>query len=156
MVVIILGILIIGAIIWFSRDKVAEVLETTIPVEEALPFYVPDYEILKDGKPMWEAFLIFLYFFMHKRKIGERGKGKKTLEKEERRRVFDKIISDKWECTIDKLKPEYIADQFMGKSPDELKIGVLKIEVAKEIADKNAITQSPKPDSKWFTPIPGA
>jgi len=40
--------------------------------------------------------------------------------KEERRVIFDEEISKKWIETINQLKPEYIADQFMGKAPDEL------------------------------------
>ena len=54
-------------------------------------------------------------------------KNKETLLKEERRAVFDKRISQKWEQTIDKLKPEYVADQFLGKAPDKLE-ATLKIE----------------------------
>ena len=41
-------------------------------------------------------------------------KHKATLEKEQRRAIFDARVSQKWEETIEKLKPEYIADQFMG------------------------------------------
>lgn len=48
-------------------------------------------------------------------------KGKETLLKEERRAIFDAKIAEKWEETIDKLPPTYIADQFMGKAPDEIK-----------------------------------
>ena len=44
-----------------------------------------------------------------------------TLLKEERRAIFEARISQKWEDTIDKLPPTYIADQFMGKAPDIIK-----------------------------------
>ncbi len=54
--------------------------------------------------------------------LGKRGKGMKTLEKEERRAIFDKVISEKWEQTIKVLKPEYVADQFMGKAPEILEV----------------------------------
>ena len=47
-------------------------------------------------------------------------KNKTTLLKEERRSIFENRVSQKWEKTIDKLKPEYVADQFMGKAPDEV------------------------------------
>ena len=40
----------------------------------------------------------------------------KTLLKEERRAMFDARISAKWEKVIDNLKPEYVADQFIGKA----------------------------------------
>ena len=39
---------------------------------------------------------------------------------EERRRVFEERASEKWEEIIDKLPPTYVADQFMGKSPDKI------------------------------------
>jgi hypothetical protein len=42
-------------------------------------------------------------------------KHKVTLLKEERRALFDAKVSEKWERTIDELRPEYVADQFMGK-----------------------------------------
>jgi len=48
-IAIALGILLL---VWVFKDKAPEVLETPIPVEEALPFYVPDYEILDGGKQM--------------------------------------------------------------------------------------------------------
>ena len=47
-------------------------------------------------------------------------KNKATLEKERRREMFDELITQKWEEIIDELKPEYVADQFMGKAPDIL------------------------------------
>lgn len=53
-------------------------------------------------------------------------KSKTTLLKEERRAIFDAKVSQKWEETIDKLKPEYVADQFMGATPQELKISLPK------------------------------
>ena len=59
----------------------------------------------------------------HKGNPKGRGKGalnKETLTKLERRAVFDKKISEKWEQTIDKLNPEYIANQFMGTAPTKV------------------------------------
>jgi hypothetical protein len=58
-------------------------------------------------------------------KTGGRQRGslnKTTLLKEERRAIFDEQVSKIWVETIHKLKPEYIATQFMGKVPDELKV----------------------------------
>ena len=46
----------------------------------------------------------------------------KTLLQEERRAVFDARISAKWEKVIDSLKPEYVADQFIGEAPKTLNI----------------------------------
>ena len=52
-----------------------------------------------------------------------------TLLKEERRAIFEQRISDKWIKTIDKLRPEYVADQFMGKAPDKVEVQAdLKVE----------------------------
>ena len=65
-------------------------------------------------------------------------KGKKTMPtllKEQRRAMFDQEISEKWLETINKLKPEYVADQFMGKAPDVFK-GEMVIMLEKELADK--------------------
>ena len=58
-------------------------------------------------------------------KTGGRKQGslnKTTLLKEERRAIFDAQISKKWLEIIDKLKPEYIADQFMGKASDKIEL----------------------------------
>ena len=73
-------------------------------------------------------------------------KHRKTLLQEERRAIFDEQVSQKWEETIDKLKPEYVADQFLGKAPEEL---VVKgaIEISEIIAKKRGIAQQPKSDS---------
>ncbi len=49
-------------------------------------------------------------------------KNTETLLREERRMIFERKASEKWEKIIDKLPPTYIADQFMGKAIDELKI----------------------------------
>ena len=56
-------------------------------------------------------------------KTGGRKKGSKntaTLLKEERRAIFDEEVSLRWKDTIAALKPEYVADQFMGKAPDKV------------------------------------
>lgn len=47
-------------------------------------------------------------------------KARKTLEREERRRVFDEAISQRWIEVIQQLPPQYIADQFLGKAPDKI------------------------------------
>lgn len=76
-------------------------------------------------------------------------KNRETLLKEERRAIFDKEVSQKWEKIIDELKPEYIADQFLGKAPDKVSVdGTLAIQIAKEIAEKNDVSPSdPKSNS---------
>ena len=48
-------------------------------------------------------------------------KNSETLLKEERRRIFEEEASKVWIDTIKKLPPTYVADQFMGKAPDEFK-----------------------------------
>lgn len=56
-------------------------------------------------------------------KLGGRPKGAKnkaTLLQEERRAVFEARISQKWEEIIDALRPEYVADQYLGKAPDKI------------------------------------
>lgn len=56
-------------------------------------------------------------------KLGGRPPGAKnrtTLLREERRAMFDERISQKWEEIIDKLRPEYIADQYLGKAPTKV------------------------------------
>lgn len=65
-------------------------------------------------------------------------KNRETLLREERRAIFDKKISEKWEKTIDKLKPEYVADQFMGKAEEKIamKVDVNPSPEIKELADK--------------------
>ena len=49
-------------------------------------------------------------------------KNRETLIKEERRAIFEAQISKKWLKIIDKLKPEYVADQFLGKAPDKVEL----------------------------------
>lgn len=49
-------------------------------------------------------------------------KNRTTLLREERRAIFEAQISQKWEEVIDKLRPEYIADQYLGKAPDLLDV----------------------------------
>lgn len=78
-------------------------------------------------------------------------KSRTTLLKEERRAIFDEQISQKWEETIDKLKPEYVADQFMGPAPNEMIIRV-PIEISEVLAKKrgiktNGIAPKPKQNS---------
>lgn len=55
-------------------------------------------------------------------------KNRETLLKEERRAMFEARISQKWEDTIDKLRPEYVADQFMGVATQKIEhSGELKV-----------------------------
>lgn len=57
------------------------------------------------------------------KKIGGRKEGSKnrsTLLQEERRAIFENRVSQKWEEIIDQLRPEYVADQFLGKAPDKV------------------------------------
>ena len=82
--------------------------------------------------------------------LGYRKKGtknKETLLKEERRAIFDEEISKKWKDTINQLKPEYVADQFMGKAPDELIVRA-PVLIDEDIAEKNEITHTSKDDSE--------
>lgn len=53
-----------------------------------------------------------------------------TLTKEARRVIFENEVSQIWIETIKKLRPEYIADQFIGKASDKLEVEVnLKLNV---------------------------
>lgn len=63
---------------------------------------------------------------------------RETLLKEERRAIFDSIVSAKWEETIRALPPTYIADQFMGKAEDKVKITeeVGNLEEIQKLSDK--------------------
>ena len=45
-------------------------------------------------------------------------KNKTTLDKEQRRILFEELVSDKFEQLVGKAKPEYLLDQFMGKAKD--------------------------------------
>lgn len=54
------------------------------------------------------------------RPLGARGKV--TLLKEERRRIFDEEVSQMWRDVIKKLRPEYIASQFIGRPVEYIKI----------------------------------
>lgn len=49
-------------------------------------------------------------------------KNKTTLLKEQRRAIFEEEVSEKWRDIISKLRPEYIADQFLGKAPDKIEL----------------------------------
>lgn len=48
-------------------------------------------------------------------------KAKKTLLMEERRAIFDAKMSEKFLKTIDKARPEYLLDQFIGKPTETVK-----------------------------------
>ena len=70
--------------------------------------------------------------------IGKRGKGKKTLEKEERQQIFDEQVSAEFLQIIKLARPEYKLDRFMGPIPQELIVrGSIQIDV--DIAEKNKV-----------------
>lgn len=47
---------------------------------------------------------------------------KETLNKLERRAVFEKEVNQMFVETIKKARPEYLLDQFLGKAPDKLEV----------------------------------
>lgn len=60
-------------------------------------------------------------------------KSRTTLLQQERRAMFEAEASEMWIQTIRKLRPEYIADQFMGKAAE-------KIEHSGAITTDNGLT----------------
>lgn len=50
----------------------------------------------------------------------EGSKNRETILKEERRAIFDAEVSQMYLDTIRKARPEYLLDQFIGKSPDKV------------------------------------
>ena len=60
-------------------------------------------------------------------------KNKKTLEKEERRRAFDLLVSQKWDSVIKDLiakDKKYVADQFIGKPVETIEhLGDITVKV---------------------------
>jgi len=46
-------------------------------------------------------------------------KNKATLKQEERRAIFDEHISQKFLKVVDKARPEYVLDQFIGKAVEK-------------------------------------
>lgn len=72
-----------------------------------------------------------------------------TLLKEERRAMFDQWVSDNWLETIKKLPPVYIADQFIGKSRENIDItsGGKPIVLPSEIIQQNAPVNSSTEDN---------
>ncbi len=67
-------------------------------------------------------------------------KHRETLLKEERRAIFEARISQKWEEIIDQLRPEYVADQYLGKAPDSLDITTK----GDKIVDEAALAEAAK------------
>ena len=65
----------------------------------------------------------------------EGSKNRSTLLKEERRAIFESIVSQDWEERIKRLPDTYVADQYLGKAADkvehsgEIKTGTLSAEV---------------------------
>ena len=51
-------------------------------------------------------------------------KNKTTLDKEQRRALFEELVSDKFEQLVDKARPEYLLDQFIGKATDKMELGI--------------------------------
>jgi len=69
-------------------------------------------------------------------------KNKETLLKEERRAIFDAEISKRWPETIATLKPEYVADQFMGKAPEKVEhSGKINITEEKKVKIKTLLNE---------------
>ena len=60
-------------------------------------------------------------------------KHRETLLREERRAIFEDKISQKWEEIIDQLRPEYIADQYLGKAPDKIEHKIENSEPSEEV-----------------------
>ena len=54
----------------------------------------------------------------------EGSKNKTTLAKEERRVVFDEEAQKIFLNRIQKAKPEYILDQYLGKAPEKLDVAI--------------------------------
>ena len=61
-----------------------------------------------------------------------------TLLREERRAIFEEEASQHWRETIRELRPEYIADQFMGKAAEEVNLN------AKVTLDDEALIEAAK------------
>ena len=81
----------------------------------------------------------------HGRHFGS--KNKSTLEKEDRRKKFDEMITQKWEEIINELKPEYVADQFMGKAP-ELIDAKVEYRPFDELPENNSIRKDKESEQK--------
>lgn len=52
---------------------------------------------------------------------------KTTLLKEERRAIFDEVVSQVYVKTILDAKPEYLLDQFLGKAPDKVEVDAVVV-----------------------------
>ena len=64
-------------------------------------------------------------------------KNKKTLLMEERRAMFDEEVSQVWVDKIRKLRPEYVADQFMGKASESVNVHMdFDVDKVKELLHK--------------------
>lgn len=75
--------------------------------------------------------------FQKGNKLGGRSKGaknKSTLLQEERRAMFEAEVSQNWLSIIKQLRPEYVADQFLGKAPDTMNVNA-KVEMNTEIQE---------------------
>ena len=59
-------------------------------------------------------------------------KNKATLDKEQRRILFEKLVSGKFEQLVGMAKAEYLLDQFLGKAADKHEVQgeiTLKIDI---------------------------
>ena len=59
-------------------------------------------------------------------------KNRVTLDKEARRVVFDREVSQMFIEKIKKARPEYLLDQFIGKAPDTIKLEGIKLFLGKK------------------------
>lgn len=72
-------------------------------------------------------------------------KNRTTLLLEERRAMFDKEISQVWKQKIKELRAEYIADQFMGKAPENINVRMFQpFKKLNELLGDNSISEDRK------------
>lgn len=77
-------------------------------------------------------------------------KHRKTLLEQERRAIFDNLISQTWEETIENLKskdPRFVASEFMGERPKHFIIQPI-LNIDEDVAKKNAVAPKPKDNSE--------
>ena len=74
--------------------------------------------------------------------MGGRPKGSKniaTLDKESRKAMFDEHISQKFLEIVDKARPEYVLDQFLGKPREIIELQGLDFKFDKD--EENSIKE---------------
>ena len=47
-------------------------------------------------------------------------KNRTTLDKEQRRVLFEELVSDRFEDLVKKARAEYLLDQFLGKAKEQI------------------------------------